>query len=40
MIAELTKFYGWGPREAWALTIAELDWWNAQAKRIADRIGN
>ncbi|MDP1007832.1 hypothetical protein, partial [Klebsiella pneumoniae] len=28
LIAELTKYYGWGPRDAWSLTLKELVEWN------------
>jgi hypothetical protein len=40
LIAEITKFYGWGPRDAWCLTLKELDWWNEQAGRIAKKMSN
>jgi hypothetical protein len=33
-VADLTKFYGWGPREALDLTWSELEWWNEQAVRM------
>jgi hypothetical protein len=31
----LTKFYGWGPRVAWSLTVTELIWWFEQAQRMS-----
>ena len=34
MIAEVTWFYRWGPRDVAALTWTEVTWWNAQALRI------
>src|SRR5260364_207579 len=34
-VAELTKFYGWGPRTAWSLTVSELIWWFEQAQRMS-----
>lgn len=34
VVAEVTWFYHWGPREAGALTWSELKWWHAQAQRI------
>ncbi|KAA6176230.1 GpE family phage tail protein [Pseudomonas veronii] len=34
-MAELTKYYGWGPRDAWSLTLKELVEWNKQAIRMA-----
>jgi hypothetical protein len=30
----VTRFYGWGPREAFDLTWTEVEWWLAQAKRM------
>ena len=33
-MADLTKFYGWGPRDALDLTWSELAWWNEQAVRM------
>ncbi|MGF6790165.1 hypothetical protein [Paraburkholderia sp. 35.1] len=34
IVADVTHFYGWGPRDAGALTWAELAQWLAQARRI------
>ncbi|MFP4895824.1 GpE family phage tail protein [Paraburkholderia sp. EG304] len=36
MIAEVTWFYHWGPRDAGALTWTELREWFEQAQRIAN----
>jgi hypothetical protein len=33
----MTRFWGWGPRDAWGLTGTELMWWLEQSHRIADR---
>ncbi|NWA24058.1 GpE family phage tail protein [Pseudomonas gingeri] len=33
-MAELTRYYHWGPRDAWSLTLAELIEWNKQAIRM------
>ncbi len=38
VVAELTKFYGWGPFDAWSLTVTELIWWVEQAQRMSQRI--
>jgi hypothetical protein len=35
VIADVTHFYGWGPRDAGALTWTELSEWLSQARRIA-----
>jgi hypothetical protein len=32
----LTKFYGWGPHDAWSLSMRDLMWWNDQAKSMND----
>lgn len=37
MIADLTRFWGWGPHDAWSLTGTQLMWWLDQANRIAAR---
>jgi hypothetical protein len=34
LIAELTRYFSWGPRDAWVLTSRELLWWQAQAERL------
>jgi hypothetical protein len=34
LVADLTKYYGWGPKEAMDLPWSELAWWNAQAVRM------
>ncbi|CAI1756687.1 Uncharacterised protein [Serratia proteamaculans] len=34
LAAEVTKYYGWGPRDAWSLTRTRLDFWADQARRI------
>ncbi|MFM0464680.1 hypothetical protein PQR34_42885 [Paraburkholderia sediminicola] len=34
IVADVTHFYGWGPRDAGALTWTELSGWLAQARRI------
>lgn len=34
VVADVTHFYHWGPRDAGALTWAELAEWHAQAQRI------
>ncbi len=36
LVAELTRFYGWGPRDALDLPWSELAWWNAQAVRMME----
>ena len=33
LIADLTKFYDWGPQDAWNLTVSELHWWHTQCLR-------
>jgi hypothetical protein len=35
MLAEVTRFYAWGPNDAWDLPWSRLLWWNAQAHRMA-----
>nr|CDS57166.1 conserved hypothetical protein [Serratia symbiotica] len=30
----MTKYYGWGPYDAWSLTRTRLDFWVNQANRI------
>ena len=37
LIADLTRFWGWGPMDAWGLTGTQLVWWTEQSIRIADR---
>jgi hypothetical protein len=37
LIADLTRFWGWGPKAAWNLTGTQLLWWTEQANRIAAR---
>jgi hypothetical protein len=37
LIADLTRFWGWGPRDAWDLTGTEMLWWAEQANRIQIR---
>ncbi|KWT89356.1 hypothetical protein APY03_3435 [Variovorax sp. WDL1] len=32
----MTKFYGWGPRDAWSLSWREIAWWHGQAERMLD----
>ena len=34
LVADVTHFYGWGPRDAGTLTWSELAEWIAQARRI------
>jgi hypothetical protein len=34
VVAEVTRFYGWGPHDAWNLPWTKLDWWNTQAQRM------
>jgi hypothetical protein len=34
VIAEVTLFYGWGPRDAMGLTPSELERWLKQAHRL------
>jgi hypothetical protein len=33
-IADLSKFYSWGPYEAWGLPLSELAWWHQQMDRM------
>ncbi len=33
-VAEVTKFYGWGPRDAMGLPWSELAWWHGEAMRM------
>lgn len=35
LVANLTKYYGWGPRDAWSLTWTEMQWWANQAIRMS-----
>ena len=37
LIADLTRFWGWGPHDAWGLTGTQLIWWAEQSRRIAER---
>jgi hypothetical protein len=37
LIADLTRFWGWGPHDGFSLTGSELLWWHNQANRIIDR---
>jgi hypothetical protein len=37
LIADVSRFWGWGPRDGWDLTGTELMWWLDQANRIAAR---
>lgn len=37
ILAETTKFYGWGPKEALSLTWSELRWWATLARGIKDK---
>ncbi|MDE3022262.1 MAG: hypothetical protein KGI54_10415 [Pseudomonadota bacterium] len=30
----MSKFYGWCPKDIWALTWTEIMWWNDQAERM------
>ncbi|MEB0312197.1 GpE family phage tail protein [Pseudomonas sp. 10B1] len=32
----MTKFYGWGPRDARSLTLSELLQWNEQAIKMKE----
>ena len=32
LIADLTRFWGWGPHDAWGLTGTQLIWWAEQSK--------
>jgi hypothetical protein len=34
LIAQLTWFFHWSPRDAWGLTGTEIMWWVEQANRI------
>jgi hypothetical protein len=40
VVADVTYYYRWGPREAASLTWTELAWWLEQARRISasDRV--
>jgi hypothetical protein len=31
----VTAFYHWSPRDAFGLTLDEIEWWHKQAVRIA-----
>ncbi|TPG62552.1 GpE family phage tail protein [Ewingella americana] len=33
-MADVTYYYGWGPRDGWAMTWSELNWWLVQATRL------
>jgi hypothetical protein len=37
LIADLTRFWHWGPQDAWGLTGTQLLWWSDQASRIVAR---
>jgi hypothetical protein len=37
LIADLTRFWSWGPHDAWSLTGTQLRWWAEQTIRIAER---
>lgn len=37
LIADLTRFWGWGPKDAWGLTGTQILWWTDQASRVAER---
>lgn len=36
IVAEVTRFYRWGPRDAWGLTWSRLSWWRSQMLRMCD----
>ena len=37
MIADLSRWWHWGPHDGWNLTGTQLMWWLEQANRIAAR---
>jgi hypothetical protein len=37
VIADLSRFWGWGPFDGWNLTGTQLVWWLDQANRIIER---
>jgi hypothetical protein len=37
LIADLTRWWHWGPRDAWNLDGTQLKWWAEQANRIVER---
>ena len=35
-VAELTKYYGWGPCDAWDLPLSRLVWWREEMRRMME----
>lgn len=35
LIADITKFYGWGPHDAWGLTWTQIQEWARQMIRMS-----
>jgi len=36
VVADLTKFYGWGPKDAWGEPVSRLMWWFKEAQRMTN----
>ncbi|NPD67303.1 GpE family phage tail protein [Lichenicola cladoniae] len=35
LTAQLSKWFGWGPRECWDLPVSEITWWLERANEQA-----
>ncbi|WJN74364.1 hypothetical protein OH687_29060 [Burkholderia anthina] len=36
LVAEVTKYYHWGPEDAWRLKLSRFLYWYEEAKRLKD----